>query len=96
MLSFISLLVVLVGVFFLVSFSLWLWFMIYRPSEWARFIEEKRDIWAKRGESVGWAEAVKNNEEGRGLKIAVVICIVMAALLTIAPFIFLRLFLLHG
>jgi hypothetical protein len=72
MLSFISLLVVLVGLFFLVSISLWLWFMIYRPSEWARFIEEKRDIWAKRGESVGWAEAVKNNEEGRGLKIAVV------------------------
>jgi hypothetical protein len=96
MLSLLSLLVVLVGLFFLVSFSLWLWFMIYRPSEWARFIEEKRDIWAKRGESVGWAGAVKNNQEGRGLKIAVVICIVMAAILTIAPFIFLRLFLLHG
>jgi len=32
---------ILVGLIFLVSFSLWLWYMLTRPNQWARFADSR-------------------------------------------------------
>ena len=77
---------ILVGLIFLVSFSLMLWVMLARPTKWNEFTEKDHDFWVKRGLPVKWAGAIKECEQGRGLKVLVAFCVVMAVVLAIAPF----------
>jgi hypothetical protein len=91
-----SLLSILVGLIFLVSFSLWLWYLLARPSQWARFTERETEFWIRRGLPMKWAGACKKFEQGRGLKILVAFCIVMAVILTVTPFILPLIFSRHG
>jgi len=87
---------ILVGLIFLVSFSLWLWYMLARPTQWARFIERDTEFWIRRGLPVKLMGNCKEFEQGRGLKVLVAFCIVMAVVLTITPFILPYIFPGHG
>jgi Ca2+/Na+ antiporter len=91
-----SLFSILVGVVFLLSFILWLWYMLTRPTQWARFTEKDHDFWVKRGLPVKWVGACKDFEQGRGLKVLVAFCILAALVLTITPFILPFIFPRHG
>ena len=75
------LLSILVGAIFLMTFSLMLWVMLARPTKWARFTEKENDFWVRRGIPVKWAGACKEFEQGRGLKVLVAFCIVVALVL---------------
>jgi hypothetical protein len=85
-----------VGLFLLVSFSLWLWYILTRPTRWARFTEIDHDFWVNCGLPVKWVGAGKEFERGRGLKVLVAFCIFMAGMLTITPFILLLILPRHG
>jgi hypothetical protein len=82
-----SLVSILVGVVFLLGFSLWLWFLLNRPTRWARFTEEENAFWVKRGLPIKWAGACKEFEHGRGLKVLLAFCIFVALALTVTPFV---------
>ena len=75
---------ILAGATFLAIFSLMLWFMFRRPPEWMRFIEKDHDFWVKRGFPVKWAGACKRIEQGRGFKILVMFCILVAVMLIVS------------
>jgi hypothetical protein len=87
---------VLVGTLIFLSFSLWLWYMRARPNQWARFTEAENAFWVKRGLPIKWAAACKQFEQGRGLKVLVAFCVLVAVILTIAPFILRVIFPRHG
>jgi hypothetical protein len=91
-----SLISILVGVIFLVSFSLWLWYMLTRPNQWAQFTAKDHDFWVKRGLPVKLVGTCKEFEQGRGLKVLVAFCILAAAILTFTPFILTFIFARHG
>jgi hypothetical protein len=91
-----SLISVLVGIVFLVSFSLLLWYMLTRPTNWSRFTEAENAFWVKRGFPVKWAGAIKECEQGWGFKVLIAFCIFMAAVLTITPFLLPLIFPHHG
>jgi len=59
---------ILVGVSVFVVFTYWLWYMLARPNQWARFTEKDHDFWVRRGLPVKWTGAAKEFEQGRGLK----------------------------
>ena len=44
-----SLMSILLGAIFLVTFFLLLWVMLARPTQWARFTEKEHDFWVRRG-----------------------------------------------
>lgn len=91
-----SLVSILVGVIIFLGGSFWLWYMLTRPLQWARFTEKDHDFWVKRGLPVKWAGACKEFEQGRGLKVLVAFCILFALVLIIAPFILPIIFLHKG
>ena len=82
-----SLVSVLVGAIFFFGGSIWLWYMLSRPTQWARFTEKDHDFWVKRGLPVKWVGACKEFEQGRGMKVLVAFCILVAMVLTITPFV---------
>jgi hypothetical protein len=87
---------ILVGVIFFLGFFFWLWYMLAKPIQWARFTETENAFWVKRGFPVKWAGACKEFEQGRGLKVLVAFCIFAAAVLTITPFLLPLIFPHHG
>jgi len=87
---------ILVGVIFCGTGSLWLWYMLAQPRKWTRFTEKENAFWIERGFPIKWAGACKEFEQGRGLKVLVALCILVAMVLTITPFILLFLFPRHG
>ena len=87
---------ILVGVVFFVGGILWLWYMLARPKQWARFTEKDHDFWIRRGLPVKLVGACKEFEQGRGLKLLVAFCIFAALVLTITPFILPFIFPRHG
>ena len=91
-----SLISIVVGVFILVSCSIWLWYMLGRPAQWARFTEKDHDFWVKRGLPVKLVGTCKDFEQGRGLKMLVAFCIFAAAILTVTPFVLPYIFPHHG
>jgi hypothetical protein len=90
------LLSILVGAIFFITFSLLLWVMLARPTQWARFTETEHAFWVRRGLPVKWAGACKEFEQGRGLKVLVAFCILVAIVLTITPFLLPYIFPRHG
>ena len=83
----IVLLSIFTGVAFFIGGCWWLWYMLARPKQWARFTEAENAFWVKRGFPAKWAGAMKECEQGRGLKVLVAIGIIFALVLTITPFI---------
>ena len=75
---------ILVGLAISVSFSLWLWYMLHKPKQWALFTEKDHKFWVKRGLPIKWAGACKDFEQGSGLKLLVGLCILMALILILA------------
>jgi len=78
---------ILVGLIFLVIFSLLLWVMLIRPSQWARFTEKEHEFWVKRGMPVKWAGANRALNRSWVMKVYVGLTILVAVLLTSSPFI---------
>ena len=78
---------ILVGIGIFVSFSILLWYMLTWPKQWTRFTEEENAFWVKRGFPVKWAGACQKFEQGRGLKVLVGFCILVALALIITPFV---------
>jgi len=74
-------------VIFFVTSSPWLWYMLTRSTQWARFTEKDHDFWIRRGLPVKWAGACKEFEQGTGMKVLVAFCILAALVLTITPFV---------
>jgi hypothetical protein len=74
---------ILAGTSIVATFSLWLWYMLARPAQWAKFTEKDNAFWVRRGLPVKWAEACKRFEQGKGLKILNAVTILMSGILTL-------------
>jgi len=70
-----------VGLIFLVIFSLWLWYMLTKPRQWASFSEQDHDFWVRRGLPVKLVGRCKEFEQGRGLKVLVALTVIVACVL---------------
>jgi uncharacterized membrane protein YvlD (DUF360 family) len=90
-----ALVCIVVGLIFVVIHSIWLWYITARPKPWEKFTEAENAFWVRRGLPVKWADACKEFECGRGLKILVAACVIGAVALTIAPFVLPLIFLHH-
>jgi hypothetical protein len=91
-----SLVSILVGVGFFVVGTLWLWYLLARPKQWAQFTEKDHDFWIRRGFPAKWVGACKEFEQGRGLKVLVAFCVLVALILVITPFLLPFIFPHHG
>jgi hypothetical protein len=91
-----SLVLVFVGICIVISGSLFLGFMVARPRAWEKFTESENQFWVKRGFPVQWAGACKRFEQGRTMKLAIVLCVVLAVVAIVLPITHFLLLLLHG
>ena len=77
----------LIGLTFFVSFSVVLWIMLARPTNWAKLTSKEHEFWIRRGLPVKWAGVVRDADRGWVLKVLVAFTIILAAILTVTAMI---------
>jgi hypothetical protein len=85
MIFMVSIVSIFFGISVLVAGSLFLWFVISRPRAWVRFTDAENEFWVRRGFPVRWAGSCKKFEQGGGMKLLVVLCLVLAAVAILLP-----------
>ena len=72
---------ILVGLIFLVTFSLLLRVMLARPTKWARFTDKEHDFWVRRGMPVQWAGSIRAFDRSWIAKVLVAFTVIVAVVL---------------
>jgi len=85
----IPILAICVGIVCFIGGTHWLWYMLARPKEWERLNNAENSFWIRRGLPVKWVGACRQFEQGWGLKVLVAFSVIVAAVLTVTPFVLL-------